>query len=150
MGETDEIINKKIHSALRAGLTPIFCIGESERDYDGDYLMFLYNQIKIGLKGVRLKEMQKVIIAYEPIWAIGKTEKEAMDPNTLHQMVIFIRKTLKEIYKHKSVLEVRVIYGGSAEPGNARELLEGGTADGFLVGHESLDASSFTKIFDAF
>lgn len=150
MGETDEIVNKKINAALKAGLNPILCIGESVRDSEGKYLSFLASQIEKDLKNVGLKNLQKVVIAYEPIWAIGKAETAAVTPVTLHQMVIFIRKTLKEIYKHKSSLQTKVIYGGSVGPGNVEELLKEGKADGFLVGHESLEAKDFIEIFKTF
>ena len=146
IGETNELVHKKLESALMQGMTVVLCIGESERDHDAQYLTFLKEQLTIALRSIEARFLRKLIIAYEPIWAIGKTENEAMKPHDVHQMVIFIRKILTERYDMKIAQKVPVIYGGSAEPGNAEELLRDGEIDGFLVGHASLDSKDFVEI----
>lgn len=143
MGETDEVINKKVQSVVSLGMTAVVCIGESTRDQNGDYLDFIKQQIQKALKDVPKKSFENIVIAYEPIWAIGA--KSAMQPMDLHEMTIFIKKVLKDAY---SIVGegVRVIYGGSVDRVNADSLLKEGNVSGFLVGRQSLDAKDFVEI----
>ncbi len=145
-GEDNKEINKKIHTALKAGFRVILCIGESVRDEHGEYLSFLKREIEEGLAHVPQKSFSQLIIAYEPIWAIGKGADYAITPHELHEMVIFVRKTMKEIFKKSDVVDVPILYGGSVGPENADELLRDGNVDGFLVGSQSLSASHFGEI----
>lgn len=144
MGETDEMVNKKVHLALEADITPIICIGETTRDEEGSYLGFLKGQLEQGLKGVSRNAVGRVIIAYEPVWAIGAST--AMNAHDVHQMTLFIKKALIDIYKSKTITGIPVLYGGAVDPTNAHGILTEGEADGLLIGRQSLDAKSFGEI----
>ena len=120
------------------------------RDPDGAYFEFLAEELKLSLEGVRRKDdAHKLIIAYEPIWAIGKKAKDAMQPADLAQMTIFIKKVLTEVFNRQSAERIPILYGGSVEPGNAKSLLAQSGIQGFLVGHASLAPKSFSEIAEA-
>jgi len=144
--ETNEIVAQKVKTALSAGLFVILCVGEDERDVSGNFFRFLDSEIKNSLLGVSRAAVGKLIVAYEPIWAIGKSAKSAVTPHDLHRMSIFIKKTLSKIYGRKIGTSIPVLYGGSVEPENAQQLLEEGTISGFLVGHDSLVPKDFGEI----
>jgi triosephosphate isomerase len=144
MGETDEMVNKKVLNALKYKITPIICVGETTRDEEGFYLATIKDQLAEALKGVSRADVEKVMIAYEPVWAIGASA--AMDPHDVHQMSIFIKKALIDIYKNKTMIPVPLLYGGSVEPANAQALMKEGEVDGLLVGRQSLDPQSFGEI----
>lgn len=146
LGETNEIVNKKVKASLKAGLNVILCIGESKRDSHALYLKFLEEEIKVALSGVSRKELSNLIVAYEPIWAIGKSAEDAISSHQMHEMYIFVKKTITEAYDKKSAEKVPILYGGSVEVENAERLLEKGEVDGFLVGHSSLKADQFSEI----
>jgi len=148
MGESDELIAKKTAAALRAGLSVILCVGEKERDEQGAYLGLLKKQMSESLAGVPKRYAENLIVAYEPIWAIGKGN-EAIDAHGLHQMTIFIRKHLIDIYKGVAASSVRIIYGGSVNPDNAGAMVHEGEVDGLLVGRESLSPERFGLIVKA-
>lgn len=143
MGETDEIVNKKVQSVVSLGMTAIICVGELQRDTNGDYLDFIKQQIQHALKDVPKKSFGNIVIAYEPIWAIGA--KQAMTPIDLHEMSIFVKKVLKDTY---SIVGegVRVIYGGAVDKVNAESLIKEGNVSGFLIGRQSLEAKDFVEI----
>jgi len=145
LGETDEMISKKTLAALKAGLTVILCIGEKERDDHGKYLGFLKEQMSASLKSVNRKFADKIIVAYEPIWAIGKGHA-AMTPHDLHQMSLFIRKHLIDIYNSAVGSSIPILYGGSVDPDNAASIVNEGEVDGLLVGRESLNPERFGMI----
>jgi triosephosphate isomerase (TIM) len=149
MGETNEIINKKIQIAFDVGLVPVLCIGEKERDHDGTHLAFIKNQIKECLTGLQKKNLVGIHIAYEPIWAIGKSYKEAMTPTDIHESVLFIKKSFGEIFGRDIVDSLKILYGGSVEAENAPEIVRIGNVDGFLVGHASLIPAGFGQILKA-
>ena len=152
-GETDSMVNKKVLSALKAGLTPILCVGEKERDPQINYLEFLKNQIKSALLGVKRANLANLIIAYEPVWAISTFQKGSVAPSDLHEAIIFVRKALADLYDRESAMALRVVYGGSVNEENAEALLKGGEADGLLVGKASLNPETFgtlIKIADSF
>ncbi len=149
LGESDAFVSKKIIATLKAGMTPILCIGEKARDHHGDYLSFVENQIRASLEGVSRKEISKIIIAYEPVWAIGKTADDAMDSSKLHEMSIFVHKTLVNMFGRESAQKVKLNYGGSVEGANAHDLIQNGNVYGFLVGHASLDSKKFAEILRA-
>lgn len=147
MGETDSLINKKVISALKHGLTPIMCIGETHEQRMKDETQdVLENQIIKCLQNV--EEIKKVVIAYEPIWAIskGNPNQKAATKDDAEEAHLFIRKLIEGIYDEKSAKETRIIYGGSMKPENAEELLSMRNIDGGLVGNASLDAKSFAEI----
>jgi len=145
-GETNEIVGRKLTAILSSGLDPILCIGEESRDAHGEYLSFLTKQIVSALKNVPKKDLKYVTVAYEPLWAIGRTEKDAIDAHVLHQTSLFIRKVLTQQFGAKDAKNVRIIYGGSVEPENATDLIQNGGVSGFLVGHASLSSKTFLDI----
>lgn len=139
--ETDEIINKKIHKALENGLKVIFCVGESlEIRENGSVNEFIAGQIKNGLKGITKEHLSDIIIAYEPIWAIGTGK--AINAESADCVAKFIKKCLADSFGS----ETAVLYGGSVKPSNAGEFLKTDDIDGLLVGGASLDAESFAEI----
>ncbi|KND48029.1 MAG: triose-phosphate isomerase [Parcubacteria bacterium C7867-006] len=145
MGETDEIVNKKVQSVTSLGMTAIVCVGESSRDANGEYLDFVKQQILKALKDVPKKSFENIVIAYEPIWAIGA--KQAMTSLDLHEMSIFIKKVLKDSYSIASD-GVRIIYGGSVDRVNASSLVKEGNVSGLLVGRQSLESKDFVEIIN--
>lgn len=149
MGESNEIIRKKLQIAFDTGLTPIFCIGEKERDMDGNHLSFLKNQIKECLTGLQKKHLVGITIAYEPIWAIGKSYKEAMSATDIHETSLFIKKIISELFGKDIADGARILYGGSVEAENAYEIAHIGNIEGFLVGHASLHSEQFASILKA-
>ena len=146
MGETNEVIRKKIGIAFDVSLIPILCIGEKERDKNGDYLQFIKEQIKECLTGLVKKDLVGIYIAYEPIWAIGKSYKEAMSPTDIHETVLFIKKVFGELFGRDIAGSLRILYGGSVEAENASEIVRLGNVDGFLVGHASFVPEQFSEI----
>jgi triosephosphate isomerase len=149
MGENDDIVSRKLKAVLRFRMTPVLCIGEHTHDSHGAYLSFLNHQIRASLFGVSRADISKVIIAYEPIWAIGKTAKEAMNSRVLHETVLYIQKILSEMYGRAIGKKVKIIYGGSVEEGNAEDLIKNGNVSGFLPGHASLSTKTFGPILKA-
>ncbi len=147
-GEPDELINKKIKQALNAGLTPIFCIGETlEQRENGITNDVIKNQVSEGVKELSEEDANKLIIAYEPIWAIG-TGKTAT-PEQAQEVHKFIRSLLKEKFSEDTSDNIPILYGGSVKPNNAEDLLAKEDIDGALVGGACLDADSFISIIGA-
>ena len=143
--ETDETVNKKIKSALAAQLKPIVCVGETlEQRESGVTEQIITNQVEKAFEGIAATELDKIIIAYEPIWAIG-TGKTATkeDANTT---IMQIRKKLAEMYGQKEANGVIIQYGGSVKSSNAKELFTMSDIDGGLVGGASLKPDEFSKI----
>jgi triosephosphate isomerase (TIM) len=147
-GETDELINKKVKAAHAASLRPILCVGETlaERDADKHHEV-LARQLKGCLAGLDTDQMLDTVIAYEPVWAIG-TGRTAT-PEQAQEAHAFIRKTLGEIFDGKTADKIRIQYGGSVKPDNAKELLHQPDIDGALVGGASLEPRGFAKIVKA-
>ena len=148
-GETDAVILAKVQHALAQGLIPILCVGETSRDAEARYLSFIRAQIASVFEPLSQKERMQVIVAYEPIWAIGKTATESITPVDLTEMVLYIRKVLGEYLPHKAPARVPILYGGSVEPANARSLAGGSGIDGFLVGHASVNPETFSALVKA-
>ena len=143
-GETDEIISKKVQLAIDSNLIPILCIGEKERDAGGSYLNILKEQIKNSLNKVTKKSIGKLIIAYEPLWAIGA--KEAMTPADVHEMGLFIKKVLSDLYGHSEAVSTKILYGGSVNFRNAADIIVQGKVNGLLVGRESINSAGFVEL----
>ncbi len=143
-GESDEMIAAQIVQAQAAGLTAVLCIGETEQDATGTHFSALEAQLRSALS--EHTAVSKLVVAYEPVWAIGKTAAEAMQPAQLRETSIYIRKILVEILGRTGALRVPVLYGGSVEGANAAGLLSEGDIAGFLVGHASVDPGSFSDI----
>ncbi len=146
MGETDDVINQKIKIALKNKLNVILCIGEEGRGQEGDYFGFLEDQINIALKGIGSKFVKNILVAYEPLWAIGKGSKRVINSDELQQISIFIKKVLADKYGVKNFSHIKILYGGSVDYRNAEDLIQKGGVDGFLVGRESLVPENFNKI----
>ena len=145
-GETNADVNKKIKASLSAGLRPILCVGESERDQNHSYFNLVKEQVEECLAGVSKNSISKIIIAYEPVWALSTTEnrKDATGADC-REMVIFIRKILSDKFGSE-VKNIRIIYGGSVNDKDALEFLSNGAVDGLLPGRASLNAKKFTEI----
>ncbi|HEY1108040.1 MAG TPA: triose-phosphate isomerase, partial [Opitutaceae bacterium] len=147
-GETDEIVNKKVLSALKNQLKPIFCVGETlaERE-SGSTLKVVQTQIEKGLEGVSKELATSVVVAYEPVWAIG-TGKVATTEQA-QEVHAFIRGLLTKLFTDTVSSKVRILYGGSMKPANAPELLAQKDIDGGLIGGASLEARSFVELVTA-
>ncbi len=144
-GESDEMVNAKVLQALKNGLYPILCIGESlEQRQNKEHKAHIEKQLRAGLKDVDSDELYRVIIAYEPIWAIGTGETAS--PEQAQDMHSYIRKFLSEMYSAASADETSLLYGGSVKPANAKELFEQPDIDGALIGGASIVKDSFLDI----
>jgi len=144
-GETDALIADKVVRAISAGLIPVVCVGEKERDANAQYLGHLRAQLESALAKLQPKERAKVVIAYEPIWAIGKSAADAAVPRDVAEMMLYIKKVLAPLGVQKPI----VLYGGSVEPSNVVALAKEGGVGGFLIGHASADAKAFSAIVKA-
>lgn len=143
--ETDEIVNKKIKSALKVALAPIVCVGETLEEREKNLTFSVVErQIRLGLKGLSPEEVNRLVIAYEPVWAIG-TGRTAT-PEQAEEVHSFIRKLLREMSEKTVAENVRILYGGSVKPENIKELMACPNIDGGLVGGASLNVDAFTKI----
>lgn len=146
LGESNRDINKKIKGALASGIQPILCVGESARDESHSYFNLVKTQIEECLAGVSRNSISKVIIAYEPIWAISSTpDRKDATPDDAREMAIFIHKILSDKFG-KDATAVRIMYGGSVNEKEALNFLKDGGVDGLLAGKASLDAKKFIEI----
>jgi triosephosphate isomerase (TIM) len=143
--ETDEVVNAKVKAAFKNGLVPIVCVGEQEhiRKADGA-VQHCTRQAIAALDGASSEQVEKVVVAYEPIWAIGTGQ--VATPEDAQEVCSAIRGELANVYGNELAAGVRILYGGSVKAGNARELLAPPDIDGALVGGASLDASEFAAI----
>lgn len=146
MGETNEETRRKVAVAMEAKMTPILCVGEQERSQSGEHFTFVKEQLRVGLADVSPAKLSKVIIAYEPVWAIGASS--AMQPREMHEMSIFIRKMIVERFG-ESGMNITVLYGGSVDAKNAPDMLRNGDVKGFLVGRVSVDSKAFGELLQA-
>lgn len=147
-GETNETVNQKIKTALRFAMTPIVCVGESLAQREADETeAFIATQLEAGLAGLTADEVKTIVIAYEPIWAIG-TGRTATSTQA-EEVCAFIRKRIATIFDADAAESVRVLYGGSVKGSNAAELLAEADIDGALVGGASLTADDFMAIITA-
>jgi len=145
-GETDETVNKKVVAALGSGLLPIVCVGETlEENEAGQTEAVVDRMVREGLKGLTAEEAAKIVIAYEPVWAIG-TGKTATpeQANDVHKNVV--RPILREMFGKEVGNGMRILYGGSVKPGNAAELFGQSDIDGGLIGGASLKSADFVGI----
>ena len=144
-GETDCTVNKRAKAALAAGLKPIICVGESLEEREKGVTNELVGmQTKLALQGIPAEEVDKVVIAYEPIWAIG-TGKTATAAEA-NETIGAIRKAIAQVYGEEVASKVRIQYGGSMNPKNASELMAQSEIDGGLIGGASLKAEDFSKV----
>ena len=143
--ETDELVNKKVRVALKHGLTPILCVGEPlEVREAGGQIEHTTNQLIAGLKGLKAEQVKGMVVAYEPVWAIG-TGRVAT-PADAEEVCAALRSALAEKYGAEIAAEARVLYGGSVKSGNIADLVACENVDGALVGGASLDGDEFTKL----
>lgn len=147
VGETDELVRNKVKVVLKHRLTPIVCIGERIRDEQGNFFTFVESQLRALAEVLTSAEVKKVVIAYEPIWAIGTGNTAT--PDDVKEMQLFIESTLTKLYDRATARKVRLLYGGSVKPANAAELHATGDMNGFLVGGASLKAEDFAAIITA-
>ena len=144
-GETDETVNKRTKAALDAGITPITCIGETlEERESGNMEKVLETQLRGGLAGFTSEEMEKTVLAYEPVWAIGTGVTAS--PEQAQEAHAFIRKTLGAMFGEDTASKVIIQYGGSVKPGNVAELVGQEDIDGALVGGASLKVEDFSAL----
>jgi triosephosphate isomerase len=147
-GETDELVNKKVLTALKNQLKPIFCVGETLAEREGgSTLKVVQTQVEKGLEGVGKDLAPNVVVAYEPVWAIG-TGKVATTEQA-QEVHAFIRGLLTKLFTEPVAQKVRILYGGSMKPANAPELLQQRDIDGGLIGGASLEARSFVELVTA-
>jgi triosephosphate isomerase len=143
--ETDELVNAKVQAALRSGLTPVLCVGESlDCRKAGDHLNFVAGQVDGGLKGIPAAAVATMVIAYEPLWAIGTGE--VATPEDAQEAAAAIRSRVSEFHDAGTAATVRILYGGSVKPGNVAPIMAQPDVDGALVGGASLDAGQFAQI----
>lgn len=144
MGESDDLVRNKVQAVLKHRLTPVMCVGERVRDENGNFFSFVEEQLRSLAEVIPVTMIKKVVIAYEPIWAIG-TGMSATSED-VKEMQLFIVSALTKLYDRATAEKVRLLYGGSVKASNARQLHEEGDMDGFLVGGASLKADEFIEI----
>lgn len=149
LGETNELVARKVAYAIQEGLTAVLCIGERVRHEDGTYYTFVREELETVLSWLQRKDLASLVIAYEPVWAIGKTAAEAMQPRELHEMVLFIRKVLTEKFGRAPAARVPILYGGAVKAENAHDIMTEGGVNGLLVGSASLNPKEFGGIIAA-
>lgn len=146
--ETDDSVNAKTKTALDQGLTPIVCVGESlEQREAGDTETIVSNQVAAAFEGLTEEQVEKTIVAYEPIWAIGTGKTATADD--ANQVCQAIRETLLDLHGEEAANATRILYGGSVKPANIDELLSKEDIDGALVGGASLEADSYLQLVEA-
>jgi len=145
MGETDDVVRAKIHQARVHDLTPVLCVGESKSERDaGDAKAVVRTQLNGGLSGIDIETAPDLVVAYEPVWAIGTGDTAT--PEQANEMHALIREELGGLVGNEVAADVHILYGGSMKPHNAADLLGQSDVDGGLIGGASLDAESFTSI----
>jgi triosephosphate isomerase len=147
-GETDETVNRKVHAAFEGGMAPIMCCGESLGVYEaGETDAFVRNQVRLGLAGLNAEQASALVVAYEPIWAIGTGHTPT--PEKANDVARMIRATVGALYGPPAAMQCRVLYGGSVKPENATMFFREPDIDGALVGGAALKAESFAGIIQA-
>ena len=148
-GETDENVNRKLHAALKVGLIPIVCVGETLEQYEaGSTSDVVRRQVNLGLAGVGVALAPKLVVAYEPVWAIGTGKASSGEnANSVHRDVI--RPALAELFGVETSVQIRILYGGSVTAANAAEFFGNSDIDGALVGGASLKPDEFVAITKA-
>ena len=143
--ETDETVNKKVKKALEHSIIPIMCVGESlEQREAGDTKSIVKSQVEKGLQGINHEDIKKIVVAYEPIWAIG-TGKTASSEDA-NEVIAYIREVIKNVSSEDISEEIRIQYGGSVKPSNVEEIMNQSDIDGALVGGASLEPKDFIEL----
>lgn len=146
-GESNAEVAAEARAALEAKLVPIICVGEKERDKGAEYLTIIETMIAESLKSLEPADLKRVVVAYEPVWAIGAPV--APGPRVVSEAVLYIRKLLIQLFGREAALKVKILYGGAVDAENAAALIAEGNAQGFLVGRASVDAHQFVGIIRA-
>ncbi len=146
-GDTDEMVSKRIAQILASGLTAILCVGEKVRDESGTHFAFIKEQIKNSLANIAEDKRSRIIIAYEPVWAIGG--QEAMQPEQIYEMSLFVKQAFADVFGPDAGLKVKVLYGGAVNSRNAADIISRGKVDGLLVGRESVNMPGFSELLKA-
>ncbi len=147
-GMTDALVHAQLVHTHDKGLTSVLCVGEKERDASGGQYATVESQLRAAFSGFP-HLAKRVVVAYEPVWAIGKSAESALAPQELEEMVIFIRKILADILTRPVALKVPILYGAAVEAENADLLMKDGGVAGLLVGHASAEIDSFIDILKA-
>ncbi|MBP2026517.1 triosephosphate isomerase [Acetoanaerobium pronyense] len=143
--ETDETVNKKVKKALEHSIIPIMCVGESLEEREaGDTKSIVKSQVEKGLEGINHEDIKKIVVAYEPIWAIG-TGKTASSEDA-NEVIAYIREVIKNVSSEDISEEIRIQYGGSVKPSNVEEIMNQSDIDGALVGGASLEPKDFIEL----
>lgn len=146
LGESNADTGKKVTAALAAGLIPVLCIGETKRTASGEYFPVIAEQLRTALTDIPAVKLSRLIIVYEPLWTIGTDM--SMDPRQMHEMAIFIRKTIVDSYGEQGH-KIKILYGGSIDAKNAPAMLRDGDVHGLLVGRASISAIEFAHLLEA-
>lgn len=147
--ETLEVVRDKVQAAVRNGIVPIICVGETKQERDaGETKQVIHDQLTTALMNLTSKDIEQVVIAYEPVWAISTFEGLVAKPSDIKEVVSFVRMQVSELYGHKAAEAVRVLYGGSVNEHDVRGYLEVPGVDGALVGAASLNYHQFAAIVD--
>ncbi len=147
-GETNLDIQKQVSNALIKKMNIVICVGERERHEDMGHIRFVDDQIETALTYVKRQDMKNIMIAYEPVWAIGKGAMRSANQNEIYEMSIAIRKKLVEIFGKNSGMEIPILYGGSVNAKNCVEIMSVHNISGFLLGRASLDPKELNKIIE--
>jgi triosephosphate isomerase len=148
-GESLEVVQKKVAACVRSGITPILCVGEThEERKNGETKQVIHDQLTTALANITSEEIEDIVIAYEPIWAISTFDGEVAKPSDMQQAMDFIRHQISELYGNRAAQNVRLLYGGSVNQHDARAYLEITGCDGVLVGAASLNYHQFAGIID--
>ncbi len=148
-GETNDDVRAKVRVALAGGVHAIVCVGERERSDDGTYYTFVRDEVAAALADVKRADLARITLAYEPVWAIGKSADHALQAGDLFEMSLFLRKLLVERFGRPAAASVPILYGGSVKPENAAALIRDGGVQGLLIGSASLDPRGFGEIVRA-
>lgn len=146
-GDTNEVISKKLLNAVKTGFTAVLCVGEISRDSKATYYSEVATQLRESLEGFPASKLVSLIIAYEPVWAIGDKAKSAASPTDFYEMAMLMRRTLTEQFPKDKAFNIPLLYGGSVDKKNAKSFLDIG-ADGLLIGRSSLKTKDFVEIID--
>ena len=146
LGEDDAVVAQKAIAAVRSGLTVVLCVGEAVRDPGGAYFTEVGRELRASLSGFPKNMTKRLVVAYEPIWAIGSSALRAATPEDFREMSIFIKRNLVDRFGKSAGFSVPILYGGSVDEKNAGGVLKEGGADGLLVGRASLDPERFSEI----